>query len=410
MGLTGPGQLNTWRSLGGDFNAADITAESGLTGGLDTDQMIVADGNSETTTLTGSALFPLVSPGIVIVPPTITGDFTNDLPAYFQTSVPSVPASTPTVATANNLPYTIRIEPVNMPGLPELQSPVTAQDQTDGPYQGYWLLFGGRTNGLHTFNPSNNFPPEDQNQIIYVVNPATGQVWSRDWSDTDVGMNMLLAPLYSTNQQSVQEGDKLYTIGGYGAEDLGDDTFANYTTYNTLTALSVHGLIDAVVNGGDVATLSQIQQIQDQRFKVTGGELEKLHGLSFLALGHDFEGQYNPGSSSGFSQTYTNAIHSFQIVYDGETPFSLHVENFQTQIDQTNFRRRDYTLANVTLPNGDPALEIFGGVFTPGPFTLPSSNSGFRNPILITGVGETEVLPFQQSFSQYTSPQIGLFS
>ena len=172
----------------------------------------------------------------------------------------------------------------------------------------------------------------------------------------------------------------------------------------------MHGLIDAVVNGGDVATLSQIQQIQDQRFKVTGGELEKLHGLSFLALGHDFEGQYNPGSSSGFSQTYTNAIHSFQIVYDGETPFSLHVENFQTQIDQTNFRRRDYTLANVTLPNGDPALEIFGGVFTPGPFTLPSSNSGFRNPILITGVGETEVLPFQQSFSQYTSPQIGLFS
>lgn len=409
LSLTGPGQLNTWRALNGDFNAADITAQGGLTGSLVTEQLAVANGNANSTTLTGSAIFATGSPHVVIVPPTIQGSFTDDLPNYFQTSTPTVPAETPHVATANNLPYTIKIEPVNLPGLPELQSPVAAQDQTPGPFEGYWLLFGGRTNGLHTFNPSNNFPPEDENQTIYVVNPATGQVWSTDWSDTNVPAGML-PPLYSTNQQSHQDGDKLYTIGGYGAEDLPGDTFSDYTTYDTLTALSVHGMINAIVNGGDVAALSQIQQIEDSRFKVTGGELEMLGSLSYLVLGHDFEGQYNPGSSAGFSQTYTDAIHSFQINYDGAVPGSLNVTNFQTQIDQTNLRRRDYNLANVTLPNGDPALEIFGGVFTPGPFTLPSSNSGFRNPILITGVGETEVLPFQQTFSQYSSPHIGLFS
>jgi len=174
--------------------------------------------------------------------------------------------------------------------------------------------------------------------------------------------------------------------------------------------MSVHGMIDAIINDGDIAAGSQIQQIQDSRFKVTGGELEMLGDLSFLVLGHDFEGQYNPGSSSGFSQTYTSAIHSFQINYDGDVPGSLNVTDFQTQIDQTNFRRRDYNLGSVTLPDGTPALEIFGGVFTPGPFTLASSNSGFRNPILITGVGETHVVPFQQSFSQYSSPHIGLYS
>ena len=407
--LAGPGQLNTWRALNGDFNAADITAQSGLTGNLVTDQMFVANGDADSTTLTGSATFEPGSIQSVIVPPTIPGEYVDALPNYFKTATPAVPASVPHVATANNLPYTIRIEPVNFPGLPELQSPVTAQDLTPGPYQGYWLLFGGRTNGLHTFNPSNNFPPEDENQAIYVVNPATGQVWSKAWSDTNVSVD-LLPPLYSTNQQSHQDGDNLYTIGGYGAEALGGDTFADYVTYDTLTAMSVHGMIDAIINDGDIAAGSQIQQIQDSRFKVTGGELEMLGDLSFLVLGHDFEGQYNPGSSSGFSQTYTSAIHSFQINYDGDVPGSLNVTDFQTQIDQTNFRRRDYNLGSVTLPDGTPALEIFGGVFTPGPFTLASSNSGFRNPILITGVGETHVVPFQQSFSQYSSPHIGLYS
>ena len=33
-------------------------------------------------------------------------------------------------------------------------------------------------------------------------------------------------------------------------------------------------------------------------------------------------------------------------------------------------------------------LEIFGGVFTPGPFSLASSQSGYRNPILINGAVE----------------------
>lgn len=406
LAIVGDGELNTWRSLIGEFNAGDLAAQANLAGGLTVNQISIADGNADTTVLTGFALFEPDSAHTVIIPPTIPGIYTDALPGYFVTSVPTVTPPPPHVATANNLPYTIQIDPVDLPGLPELQSPVASQDNVDGAYKGYWLLFGGRTNGLHTFNPSNNFPPEDENQTIYVVNPTTGQVWSLDWADTDVPVGML-PPLYSTNQQSFQEGDKLYTIGGYGAEQLTPETFANYTTYDTLTALSVDGMINAVINGGSVASLSQIQQTSDPKFKVTGGELSMLNGLAYLVVGQTFEGQYNPGSTSGFSQTYTDAIQTFHINYDGS---SLSVSDLQTQIDQTNLRRRDYNLTSVITPDGDPALMIYGGVFTPGPITLSTSNAGYRNPVLITGVGETKVLPFEQAFSQYSSPRIGLYS
>ena len=314
------------------------------------------------------------------------------------------------MATVTNLPFTLQIEPIDLPNLPALQSPASAQDNVSGsPYQGDWLLFGGRTNGLHTFtNPNDNFPPQDQNEFIYVINPTTGQVWSEDWSATDVPAGWL-PPLYSSNQETYQDGNTLYTIGGYGAVDLGGNNFANYTTYDTLTALNVDGMISAVVNYGDVAAQAQIQQIQNPVFKVTGGEMSMLGGLMYLVGGQDFEGQYNPGGTTGFSQTYIDEIQAFNINYNGQVASSLSITNYQAQNDQVNLRRRDYSLGNVVLPNGQPALEIFGGVFTPGPGTLATQGVAYRNPILISGIGEMQVLPYQQTFSQYSAPHIGLF-
>ena len=80
------------------------------------------------------------------------------------------------MATANNLPFTIEIQPVKLPGLPPSNRRSTAQDEVSGsPFRGDWLLFGGRINGLHSFNPSDNFPTQYQNETIYVINPTTGQ-------------------------------------------------------------------------------------------------------------------------------------------------------------------------------------------------------------------------------------------
>ncbi len=112
-------------------------------------------------------------------------NFTNNLPSYFQlTPAPLPNPPTPIVATPNNLPYTLEIQPVTA-SLPPVQSPVFAQDSVSGsPYDGYWLLFGGRNNGLHTFTGNNDFPPQNQNEKIIVVNPVNWQVWTEVWSAT----------------------------------------------------------------------------------------------------------------------------------------------------------------------------------------------------------------------------------
>ena len=195
-------------------------------------------------------------------------------------------------------------------------------------------MFGGRTNGLHTFTGTNDFPPQNQNEEIVVVNPGTWQVWTVAWSATDVpaAMNQ---PLYSSNQQSFQQGDNLYAVGGYGAPDLGTMTggmenFGPYITNNSLTALSVNGMINAVVNGGDVLALSKMQQIHDSRLQATGGEMQMLGTQAFLVVGQDFEGQYFNNTAT---QTYLDEIQSFQIAYEPATPGSLAISNYQAQND-----------------------------------------------------------------------------
>jgi hypothetical protein len=407
LSITGPGQLESWRTLDGDFDASDLTVQAGLTAGA-IQQLTVANGVLGQTTLSGSAAF--AAGNSVVVVPSIAGqgiNFTNALPSYFQLAAAPLPASpAPVVATSSKLPYTIEIQQVSS-NLPAVQSAVAAQDNVaSSPFNGYWLMFGGRDNGLHNFNPTDDFPPQQQNEDLIVVDPATWQSWTLTWSATDIPAAMA-APLYSTNQESFQRGDSLFVVGGYGALDQGGGNFGAYTTYNTLTALSVDGLINAVVNGGDVAALSQIQQIQDSRLQVTGGAMQLIGNQAFLVLGQDFQGEY---FSPTATQTYTDEIQSFQINYNGAVTGSLGISNYQAQIDQVNFRRRDYDFGSIISSSQQPALEVFGGVFTPGASTDPNAGLGYRTPIVVNGIGATQVGPYQQFFSQYSAPNIGLYS
>lgn len=407
LGLTGPGQLNAWRQLNGDFNALALAAQANETAGA-IQQINVLGGTLASTILAGTSAFALGN-SVVVIPP-IAGQgitFSSTLPAYFQQAPAPLPLSpTPVVATPNNLPYTLQIQQMTAT-LPEIQSPVFAQDNVAGsPFLGYWLLFGGRNNGLHSFNGNNNFPPQNQNENIIVINPVTWQVWTRAWSNTNIPA-ATSQPLYSTNQELFQEGDNLFTVGGYGAPDLGGGNFGDYTTYDTLTALSVNGMINAVVNNGNVAALSQLQQIHDSRLQVTGGEMQMLGTQAFLVVGQDFQGEYFGPTAT---QTYIDEIRSFQIAYNGQTPDSLAISNYQAQNDQVNLRRRDYNLGAIIQSNLQPALQIFGGVFTPGPFSDPVAGQGYRQPILVNGIGNTLLSQYQQFFSQYSAPNIGLFS
>src|SRR5579862_2781290 len=83
-----------------------------------------------------------------------------------------------TVYPSNQLPFQVVIQQANF------TLPVGIHSGVFGTYQGLWVFIAGRINGLHGFNPSNNFPADSQNTSIYVVNPNTGQVMSRSLYDS----------------------------------------------------------------------------------------------------------------------------------------------------------------------------------------------------------------------------------
>ena len=466
------GEINVWRELNGDINQITALPGTSAVGGS-----VIAGRESTGTVYIGSVTIPVAEPldlngaadnlpaSFVVVPP---AGLTQPPPVATQ------PSPMPVLATSQNLPYTLNISPVIAPGidnLPGIQSAVYAATAPTSEYpSGLWVVFGGRTNGLHNFSPSGeeSFPPSFQNSVIYVINPVDWQVWSLPWSQTDVPAS-ISSPLSSTSQQSYQRGDTLYTIGGYsipgtvsftgsvsapgntitvtsGLENLrvgqsvsgvlpfpsGQDIFPpgtkitaisgnavttsnpaetdatgasfgaytrDFTTYDTLTALSVSGLAEAVINGGDVTTLAGIRQISDPRLGVAGGGIAELNGRTYLVFGHNFQGGYR-GVSAGIAQVYTDEIRSFYIT---DTGSRLGIAGYQAQHDSVNFRRRDGNLVSFIDNRGRPQLAFLGGVFTP-------DGNGYRAPIIIGRDGSGRVdASYQQFFNQYTTASIGLY-
>ena len=373
VAVSGGGLVELWRGLNGNV-----------------EQLSVVGARAGSTTLSGSVRPAKGGDGQVVIPSIQGLEGVNDqLPPSFVSQPSAIQSPTPVVATPQNLPYTIQLQEVPMASAPTIQSAVHAQSN------GLWLLFGGRTNGLHGFDPSGlvSFPPVHQNNTIYVIDPATGQVWSEDWSATGLPASVT-ASLSSTNQEFYQSGDRLYAVGGYS----NDSSTKQFTTYDTLSAISVSGLIDAVVHNG--SAVGQVKQIHDPRLAVTGGDMNAINGRTFLVFGQDFQGGYN-GGGADLSQVYSDEVRSFRIVDQGR---SLGISSYQAQRDPVNFRRRDGNLAiPVVFPNGRQGLSANGGVFTP-------SGDGYRNPITIGPGGMARVdTTYQQFFSQYSSPFIPLF-
>jgi len=474
LAATGGRGLNVWRELNGDIDQVTVLPGATALSG----SVVVARGSTGTVPI-GSVTIPVPSPLVL-------NGAVSDLPASFVTvpsgglaapaPQPTATSPTPVVATSANLPYTLNITPVSVPGialLPGIQSGVYAQTAPSVAYpSGLWLVFGGRTNGLHNFSPSGeqSFPSSFQNSVIYVINPINWQVWSRPWSQTNVSASISNS-LSSTNQAFYTKGDTLYTAGGYsvpdtvsftgsvsalsrditvtsGLENLvvgrkvsavlpfpsGQSIFLpgttitainghtvtvsdaavvdapgvsmaafnkTYTTYSTLTGLSIKGLAQAVINGGDVARLARIRQMSDSRVAVTGGDMAALNGRTYLAFGHNFQGGYN-GATASISQVYSSEIRSFRIIDNGHR---LAIASYRAVRDPVNFRRRDGNLVSFIGSDGQSELAFLGGVFTPG-----SSGIGYQAPILIGRDGRIRVdAAYQQFFSQYTTANIPLY-
>ena len=232
--------VNVWRELNGAI-----------------DQLSVVGSGAGLTTLTGSkrgGASPTVYIGSVTIPvamPLTLNGATNGLPPSFVTITtalppPAPPATAtspqPVLATTTNLPYTLSVTPVSTPEAlapPGIQAAVYATAPPTKAYpDGLWLVFGGRTNGLHNFTPGGvtNFPPDFQNQDIIVVNPTNWQTWSMPWSQTDVPVATYNS-LSSAAQDFYQKGNTLYTVGGYSVPDTINFT-GNTTNGGTTVAVS----------------------------------------------------------------------------------------------------------------------------------------------------------------------------
>ena len=286
--------------------------------------------------------------------------------------------------------FSLSLEEIEIPDLPGKQSYVY------GVYGGEWLVFSGRTEGLHRPQPSAAFPPEANNREVLVVNPNTRQVWS-------TGIATLPAPLQeqvqSSNLNFTQDKEHLYACGGY-AHAAAQDA---HTTFDRMLVVDLAGAIAAVKANGDLSP--HFHSFQDPRMAVTGGQLARLGDDFYLVGGHRFEGVYNPNGAEfgdGFVQEYTNAIRRFQIAQDSAGNFQL--TNCHEVVDSLQLHRRDFNLIPQVFSDGEPGFTAFSGVFQ------YEEDLPWLNAVHI-GPGGYRVVPeFEQIFSHYNCARLPLYS
>ena len=312
---------------------------------------------------------------------------------------------TPTVSNVSldtsALPYAVTLQRVDTEGkLPTLQSFATG---TDG---GLWILIGGRTNGLHDFtnDPLKNFPPSDQNRKIWVIDPQKWKVWSRRLDDSQLNQNQI-DELSTTATESVQVGDTLYVIGGYGYSKKVED----FRTQAVMTAFDVKKLVDWVKRDSNKGLEKIIRQVRDSLLRVTGGQLAVIDGRFILAFGQNFKGGY--GDPDSVKQVYTGQVRSFDVVETGNT---LNVRNVRTnpsQPNRTKYRRRDYNMLPFIDTSGGrnkPALTAYAGVFTKtnGVYTVPVEIDAKGRPSMANPNASST---FKQAMNGYNAANLAIF-
>lgn len=276
--------------------------------------------------------------------------------------------------------FTLRLEPAMLTSVPAVHSGAF------GIYDSTWFFIGGRTNGLHGFQPPFAFPTSGINDKIYFVNPVTDQRWEQDvYSLPD----SIREPITSSNMQFYLHDTTLYMIGGYGWKD----TIQNFVTWSTLTAINLKGLKNAVINNQPIAPY--FRQITDSVLAVCGAHMHQLDSMYYLVFGHRFDGYYDRSDTTGFHiQEYTYEIRKFEIEDDG---INLSIKNYSAIRDTVNFRRRDYNLVPFLDPYKGEGLLAFSGVFQKH-IDLPYLNciEIFPDTVIIRN-------DFNQNLSQYHS-------
>jgi hypothetical protein len=286
------------------------------------------------------------------------------------------------------LPFSIRLQQMEMVNLPALQSFAYAT------WQGKWLLIGGRIDGLHRRQPFASFDEAGQNKFIYVVDPVKKKVWKQSLDKFPVSM---AEQFKSTNMEFCQMENKLIVTGGYGYSKLSGD----HITYPNLSIIKVDRLINAIINAQPLKDV--IVQITDERMAVTGGRLARLGDTLLLAGGQRFDGRYNPmgpDHGPGFSQVYSNEIRKFTIEYENDVPV---IKHYTAINDSINLHRRDYNLVPQIYQNGELGYTMYSGVFQ------YNADLPFTNFVDIRDGGYKVNNGFNQQLNHYHSAVLPLY-
>ena len=284
--------------------------------------------------------------------------------------------------------FLIEVEEIQINNSPGVHAFVHAE------HDNKWLIIGGRTDGLHQRQPFAAFLASDNNVEAFVVDPVNDQTHSVNLSVLPIG---IYEQLQSTNMEFEQRDSMLYIIGGYGYSAVAND----HITYPNLTAVDVPGLMGAIINNTSI--LPYFRQITDNRLQVTGGYLDRIDDLYFLAGGQMFEGRYNPMGPThgpGFTQEYTNAIKTFTIADDG---INLTIGSYNEWIDTANLHRRDYNMSIQIFPTGDTGLTMFSGVFQ------YTADIPWLNTVDVLDTGYAVRNTFNQYLNQYHTGHMPVF-
>jgi hypothetical protein len=322
------------------------------------------------------------------------------VPGGAATAANQTPTVSPVSLDTDALPYAVTLRRVKTPSpLPTLQSFATAT------HNGLWVLIGGRTNGLHNFSkdPLKNFPPSEQNRKIWVIDPATWKVWSRRLDDSRLDRKQI-DELASTATASVQVGNTLYVVGGYGYSKKVED----FRTFPTMTSFEVKQLVDWVRKDGEQGLEKIIRQVRDEVLRVTGGQLALIGDRFILAFGQNFKGGYGADDAK---QVYTGQVRSFEVIEKGNTLKLRDIRRSPSQPDRTDYRRRDYNmLPFIDTTGGTPqdALTAFAGVFTKtgGIYTVPVEIDAKGRPSMADPDAKAT---FKQAMNGYNAANLAIF-
>lgn len=296
------------------------------------------------------------------------------------------PAAAQSVLPPDGLPFTVELVEREYGALPALHSFASAE------HDGLRLLVTGRTDGLHGFG-EDPFPNAYATTRFWVIDPATGEAWNAPMDELP---EALRESLRVTNAQYAQRGETLYVVGGYGHHTPS----GTMITFPTLTAFDVPGLIEAVRLGTPLAP--HVRQVEDDRLRITGGEMRRLGDRFYLFGGNRFDGEYS-GPGSEFFQAYTHAVVAFGI---SNEPLAL--TDYEVLFEhETHLRRRDLTVAPIVEPDGRLGFGMYAGVFQ------QHIDWPHRSPIYILDDDEGRSMEldgaFEQTFAHYTAPALALF-